>query len=492
MIFPLFRTKRSVFQNLLVSMIAFGVSIGLIFPLFTKVILGSENALSPVFFVMCVAAGFLVGLVNFQLFRIVVSRELAHLVSGMGHVLENVAAAENAGHGCEDCSLEVTSNDAVGEIQQSFNDMTNAIARRLNFELRSRSLHAKLSSSVELEEVSQTFLTAIMEASEAKAGLLYADKGQALHLLANIGIDLGSQLPKQISWEYGPLNQAQVTGKIFSLSPQKDGLEWFELSTPLGSFRPGLITTVPLMVKERAIGIALLAAPVTVLQPDQIVLLEMLRRQGAPYLQNSVLHRRIRDLAAIDDLTNVLNRRFGLRRLKEEFTRAIRHGVPASVMMVDVDHFKDFNDSFGHDAGDAVLKNVASVIESNLRTADILCRYGGEEFMVVTPGTGLTDCAKLAERIRRKIETNRTSWDTQQLSVTVSMGLATWPMVRASTPEELVSAADKALYFAKESGRNQVAAIQGDQVLPAKSLQGVDTVQREEVFQPEAIAFESG
>jgi diguanylate cyclase (GGDEF)-like protein len=112
--------------------------------------------------------------------------------------------------------------------------------------------------------------------------------------------------------------------------------------------------------------------------------------------------------------------------------------------------------------------------------------------MVVTPGTGLTDCAKLAERIRRKIETNRTSWDTQQLSVTVSMGLATWPMVRASTPEELVSAADKALYFAKESGRNQVAAIQGDQVLPAKSLQGVDTVQREEVFQPEAIAFENG
>jgi diguanylate cyclase (GGDEF)-like protein len=233
-----------------------------------------------------------------------------------------------------------------------------------------------------------------------------------------------------------------------------------------------------------------LAAPVTTLLPDQWVLLEMLRRQGAPYLQNSVLHRRIRDLAAVDDLTNVLNRRFGLRRLKEEFTRAIRHGVPMSVMMVDVDHFKDFNDSFGHDAGDAVLKSVATVIENNLRTADILCRYGGEEFMVVTPGTGLTDCAKLAERIRRKIETNRTPWDTQQLSVTVSMGLATWPMVRASTPEELVSTADKALYYAKESGRNQVAAMQGDQVLPAKALQGVDRLQRQEALQPDAVIFE--
>jgi two-component system, cell cycle response regulator len=466
-------TRRSVFRNLFISMIAFGISIGVIFPPFTKVVLGSEKALAPVFFLMCIAAGFIVGLVNFLLFRVVVSRELGLLVSGMSHVLQNVAVAENAGHGCEGCSLEVTSSDAIGEIQHSFNDMTGAIARRLNLEEYSRALHAQLSSSVELEEVSQVFLTSLIEISGAKAGLLYADRGQSLNLLANNGFDRGTQLPKNVSWDLGPLNQALLSGKIFSITPEKDGMEWLQLSTPLGSFRPQVISTVPLMVKERAVGLALLAIPMTALSPEQIELLEILRRQGAPYLLNAVLHRRIRDLAAVDDLTNILNRRFGLRRLKEEFTRAIRHGVPLSVMMMDVDHFKDFNDQFGHDAGDAVLKNVASLIEANLRTGDILCRYGGEEFMVVTPGTGLTDCVKIAERIRRKIETNRTPWDNQQLAVTISTGLATWPMARASMPEELVSAADKALYFAKEAGRNQVAVIQGSQALPAKSLQGV-------------------
>ena len=89
--------------------------------------------------------------------------------------------------------------------------------------------------------------------------------------------------------------------------------------------------------------------------------METLRDFAAPYLDNSMLHRRITELAAIDDLTLILNRRFGMRRLSEEFSRATRHGIPLSVLMLDIDHFKNFNDTFGHNAGDAVLKVVFDI-----------------------------------------------------------------------------------------------------------------------------------
>jgi len=90
----------------------------------------------------------------------------------------------------------------------------------------------------------------------------------------------------------------------------------------------------------------------------------------------------------------------GLRRLREEFSRSVRHGVPVSGIMVDIDHFKQFNDSFGHDAGDAVLRMVSNIMVST-------CRYCGEEFLIVAPGTGLNDVATLAERIRRIAETSK-------------------------------------------------------------------------------------
>jgi diguanylate cyclase (GGDEF)-like protein len=391
----------------------------------------------------------------------------------MQHVLKSVAAAESAGKGCEGCSLEVTSRDAIGEIQQSFNNMTSAIARRLSIEERWKKLHTLLSTSVELEEVAKTILTTVIEMSNTKAGLVYGKQGDAFVLLAECGIDRTDQIPKRIRQEYGPLNRALETGAIFSLSPDKDGLEWFNLSSPLGQMRPRILTAIPVMTKEQAVGLAIIAGDVDEVGGDRYRSIKALCVQAAPYLQNALLHRRIRDLAAIDDLTSILNRRFGFRRLKEEFSRAVRHGVSMSVMMVDVDRFKDFNDTFGHDAGDAVLKMVAATIESTLRSGDTACRYGGEEFMIVAPGTGLTDGAKIGERLRRNIETTQIRWGEQTLSVTVSVGVAAWPVARVSVSEELVSAADKALYAAKEAGRNQVAILQDDRVLPAQSLQEV-------------------
>lgn len=241
-------------------------------------------------------------------------------------------------------------------------------------------------------------------------------------------------------------------------------------STPLGKFKPKSVILVPLRAKQRTVGIVALASNTGKPTDGQFESIEAIRSYGAPYLDNAILHQRIKNLAALDDLTMILNRRFGLRRLREEFSRGVRHGVPVSVLMLDVDHFKDFNDTYGHDAGDAVLKMVASRIEGSIRAGDMICRYGGEEFMAVAPGTGMNDAATFADRIRRMIETSELIWGEQRLSVTVSIGVATWPIARASVSDELISSADRALYAAKDFGRNQVAVLRGDEIVPMSAL----------------------
>jgi diguanylate cyclase (GGDEF)-like protein len=453
-------------------MITFGIIVGLIFPPFARVVLDSDRALSAAFFIMCVMAGLLVGLVNYQLFRTVVSKELSRLVSGMKSVLDGVAAAEYNGGGCgTDCLLEVTSNDAIGQIELSFNDMTLAIERRLTIDKMNQQLHTRISASVELEDVSRTILTLVADMVEAKAGMIYGDTGETFELLADFGIDYTDEVPRTISKDLGPIGHAINTGEILILSTEEDGLKWIKQSTPLGNFRPRRLLVVPLMENQRAVGIVITACKSETINEDKQLIVENLRTQGAPYLQNAMLHRKIRDLAALDDLTMILNRRFGIRRLQEEFSRSVRHGVPVSVLMIDIDHFKTFNDTFGHDAGDVVLKKIASTLDANLRSGDVICRYGGEEFMVVAPGTGLNDAAGLAERMRRIIETNRVVWGQQSLAVTVSMGVATWPIERASISEELITAADRALYSAKESGRNRIAITRNDEVFSAFELE---------------------
>jgi diguanylate cyclase (GGDEF)-like protein len=370
----------------------------------------------------------------------------------------------------EGCMLEITSSDMIGEIEQSFNDMTEAIARRLTLEEISQALHAKLSDTVELEDVARIVLNAITETKGSKVGALYGDNGEFYELLFDFGLDRGDHLLKNLDLDDGPVALAIESGNILTLSPQRDDLEWIVQTTPLVKFRPKNMLAIPLMSKGKAVGLVLSAGDKDALSSEQLQILESIRKQGAPYLQSAILHRKIRDLAALDDLTMILNRRFGLRRLREEFSRSVRHGVPLSVLMVDVDHFKKFNDSYGHDAGDGILKMVARIIESDIRSGDVVCRYGGEEFMLVAPGTGLNDAARLGERVRRTIEATQVPWGEQQFQVTVSIGVATWPMAGVSVCEELISAADQALYNAKESGRNQVSKNWGGLVPAVEEL----------------------
>jgi diguanylate cyclase (GGDEF)-like protein len=124
--------------------------------------------------------------------------------------------------------------------------------------------------------------------------------------------------------------------------------------------------------------------------------------------------------------------------------------------MLDVDHFKRFNDTFGHDAGDVVLKHIGEILKRSVRQGDVACRFGGEEFVVVLPGTGATEAFEVAERVRQSVQKLEVMYRNQSLGrSTVSLGIAVYPLA-GETPAQLIEAADQALYAAKNAGRDRV------------------------------------
>jgi diguanylate cyclase (GGDEF)-like protein len=162
--------------------------------------------------------------------------------------------------------------------------------------------------------------------------------------------------------------------------------------------------------------------------------------------------------ATRDQLTGLFNRRYCYERLREEFSFAQRHGQNLSVVLFDVDHFKKVNDTYGHAAGDAVLERIGEALFELVRGEDIVCRYGGEEFLCILRGLNLDQAELFGDRLRRTMEAQTVVTDAASITFTVSVGVAALEGVNFETPEELVNEADAYLYVAKEGGRNLVAS----------------------------------
>ena len=165
---------------------------------------------------------------------------------------------------------------------------------------------------------------------------------------------------------------------------------------------------------------------------------------------------RLREMSHTDELTEVGNRRSFDLRLREEISRSSRFGHTFSLLMIDIDGFKKFNDEFGHPKGDSVLRALGALMRSASREGDVPCRVGGEEFAFILPETGKADGLVFAERFRRRVESSVMAPDSLN-PITVSIGLAAFP-ADGRNPDEIVWAADEALYESKRAGRNRVTA----------------------------------
>ncbi len=211
---------------------------------------------------------------------------------------------------------------------------------------------------------------------------------------------------------------------------------------------------IPLVAKNEPLGLLVLEAPEDgeAFHEEDRDLFRQLGSQIAVAIHNANLYA----LAVTDGLTGLFVRRYFDLRLEEEFAAARRYNRKFSVLLFDIDHFKKFNDTHGHQTGDLVLQQFSRLLEQRTRDADICCRYGGEEMTVILPETALDEAAFLANKLCRQIRRHQfVGSNGQDLSVTTSIGVAEYTRTRQA-PGEIVEAADKALYRAKATGRDRV------------------------------------
>ena len=172
-------------------------------------------------------------------------------------------------------------------------------------------------------------------------------------------------------------------------------------------------------------------------------------------IEIGLLQSKLREQAIRDPLTNLFNRRYLEETLDRELSRAARESYPVCVIMIDLDHFKRINDTYGHEAGDLVLKAIADALSEHSRRGDFACRYGGEEFVVVMPNIGLETAYERAENLRQSLNLLSVPYEYYSLSVTISMGIAGYPE-NGQTREAILRAADQAMYAAKDAGRDHI------------------------------------
>ena len=165
------------------------------------------------------------------------------------------------------------------------------------------------------------------------------------------------------------------------------------------------------------------------------------------------------ELVSTDALTGLFNFRHFKTVLQAEMDRSKRSGIPTSLVMVDADHFKAVNDTYGHEIGNQALQHLAEILRSEVRTTDIVCRYGGEEFAMVFPETHLNLAVKVADRIREEVASTPLHTDSGEISLTVSMGASVYMKTSVIDIDDFIESVDKYLYEAKQSGRNCICHI---------------------------------
>ena len=244
--------------------------------------------------------------------------------------------------------------------------------------------------------------------------------------------------------EQGIVQRVHASGTVASASLA-------ELGCPASADGLSRVAWAPLWREQQAIGV-LVADD---LPDQQLKTLAIVANQLSLQLSRVLLYQQVEALAVTDALTGVFVRGHFLERAKEELARAQRHGLACTLMMADLDHFKQKNDTYGHLVGDVVLRSVARLLQRNLREIDMIGRYGGEEFLLLLVETPTEQALPIAQRLKQLVEVHPIRAYDELLSQTISVGVAGYPE-HADALDALIERADQALYAAKRAGRNRV------------------------------------
>lgn len=358
--------------------------------------------------------------------------------------------------------------DEIGHLAVSFNTMTEGIAIwRNNLEQiaanRTKELSAlyevvdTVSKSLDLSVVLPNVLERVTDNLGAGKGaiVLVKNDGKTLALMAQQGLSeegadrisrLGQGCVGDVIRRNGPIRAGGVNAEKGGAIP---GLEQEYINSAL---------VVPITARGDVVGVlAVYSERNDAFSEQDEALLATIGNQVGVAVENARLYEKTLELAQADGLTGLANRRHLMERLKQEMDRADRYQTSLSIIFIDLDKFKSFNDTYGHPKGDELLKAFSTMVRRTIRTADLAGRYGGEEFCILLPNTSAKGAQVIAERLRAAME-NLTIFVGDDLPLcgrTISVGIAEFSP--GDSLEKLISRADAALYRAKEGGRNRVA-----------------------------------
>lgn len=458
-----------------------------------------------------IAQGHAVGFfVLFSLFFICLQTTLVIISSNLfiGRPLNKLMhSMQRVKEGRLDERCPVASDDEIGELSEGFNDMVQGLGQvnesrkqiqqrlikaeenlkyKLELEAKARIIERMNSeltgafNDVSLLYTVSQYLNSILEFEELVSKVqkifnekfycdafgfyLFSSVDQKLKLVAHKKLKQGDALlGKSLVMESGSVSQKTIKRKRSFYINDLTLNTGIQLAAVEEGLR-GAVFSVPLIVRDEIIGLLTVCRKnKNSFSPTDRQSLDSIASQMAVAYDRSELYTQTKEMSVRDELTGVYNRRHFHQVLRHEIKRAERFDRDVSLLMIDMDHFKTFNDTYGHLKGDEILKCLTKLLEENVREVDLIARFGGEEFVIILPSTSLKDAIQVANKLRKIVRSQlkRLMKDGEQLRIgqhndlTVSIGVSSYPAV-AMTPKDLINTADMALYRAKKDGRDLV------------------------------------
>jgi diguanylate cyclase (GGDEF)-like protein len=379
-----------------------------------------------------------------------------------GEPLGFLAALDTEFHDTELLLISMVANAAGSRVSRILTEAEQSKASAISKRLMS--LSNTLSQVDNKEQLYEAILGIAADLIDATQGsiMLIDSNGESMHIVFTLGMSLNVARCLPVRVGRGIAGKVAQSGEPLLVNDVEKDDRFVMINR--SRFKSNSLICIPLKLRNKTIGVLNLSDKKDLspfCQADLHLLTSFANLASLMIERTLVLEQSVKfeQLSVTDSLTGLYNRRFLKNRLEEEISRSQRHGLHLSVLFIDLDFFKRFNDVCGHLAGDFALKRTADIIKATLRDMDVVARYGGEEFCAVLPGTSKAEAMIVAERIRVEIECESfaSEMDIPLRRITASVGVASFPEDGA-TYTELVHASDVALYQAKDGGRNRTVA----------------------------------
>lgn len=390
-------------------------------------------------------------------------------------LLNLIKGARHISRGDFDHEITPNSQDEIGELTSTFDEMRiNLRQTKADLDYRITQLSTlyevgkAIGSILDFTQLQHMILETVVRVIKAEKGsLMLVDDAEKM-LSIGVAVGLTEDVQRETRIGIGEPVAGWVVESGQPLFVEDVETDHTFLAIKKGAIQRGTLMSVPLKAKDKLLGVLNVSrsVPHSFSQKDFELFLN-LSNQAAIAIENARLYR----YAVTDEMTRLYNHRYFQQRLDEELQRADRYESRVSLIILDVDHFKKFNDTYGHPEGDRVLKTVSRLLEKSVREVDIAARYGGEEFVVICPEKDGDGAMVPANRIRTAIEEFDFRINGQHVPITVSLGIASYPD-QARTKGELIICSDTALYYSKENGRNRASlftpAMKSEEMLEMK------------------------